>query len=416
MRGVAAAIAAVVVTAGAAHASTLDLFGYGMRSPALAGTGAATADDYESVYANPAGLAEARAKRATVGVVAADFALKLDGDTATDAGKGSGTVLGGVIPMPLGGWAKDRIGLGFGLYIPNDTLNRVRAPFPGQPSFALLENRQHVIAVQLGVGVKLSERWSVGAAVIALAALTGHIDVTSDAGGRFTADSEERLIAHFSPVIGARWRKTERLALGAVLRFPARSDYDILVTNDLGDAIPLELPLIRIAGCAQYDPLTLAVEGAYQYRDLTLIGQLGYQRWSAFPLPTKNPVTGTPPQQKPGFHDTVVPRLGVEWTRPGAVRLAARVGYAFVWTPAPEMTGQQSLLDNTRHVLGVGFGIALTGKVPIRLDVFAQFHHLMFRRHVKDPALQPVGEPPPFDAISTKGNVYVAGAAIGVDL
>jgi hypothetical protein len=122
------------------------------------------------------------------------------------------------------------------------------------------------------------------------------------------------------------------------------------------------------------------------------------------------------PQQSPGFHDTVVPRLGVEWTRPGSAKLSARLGYAFLMSPAPEMRGQQSFLDNHRHIVGLGFGLALSGKIPLHVDLFVQLHHLMPRRHVKDPALQQPGESIPFDAISTSGNVFVAGAGIGVDL
>jgi long-subunit fatty acid transport protein len=413
--GVLALVVATVASGGDVRASTLDLFGFGIRSPALAGIGIATADDYEAVYSNPAGLAEARAKRATLGLIATDFRLRMGGAATGDSG--SGIVIGGVVPMPLGGVAKDRIGLGFGFYIPNGTLTRVRMPFPGQPAFTLLDNRSHVVAIQIGVGVKLSSRWSVGASVIALAALTGAIDVTTDAGGRFSADSEQRLQTQLSPVLGARWRQSDRLALGLVFRAPVQSDYDIDVTNDLGDSIPVQLPRIRIAGTAQYDPLTIAAEAAWRWRqDLAVMGQLAYQRWSAFPLPTENPVTATPMQQPPGFHDIVVPRIAVEWTRPGKVGLAGRLGYAFLWSPAPEMTGQQSFLDNHRHLLGLGFGVQLSGKIPVRIDLFGQLHHLTPRRHVKNPALQQPGETAAFDAISTAGNVFVAGVGIGVDL
>ena len=399
-----------------ARASTLDMFGFGMRSPALAGTGVATANDYEAVYANPAGLAEATEKRATVGVVVADFRTKMAGDIVGD--DTSGTVLGGVVPMPLGGWAEDRIVLGFGFYVPNEALNRVRAPFPGVPQFALLGNRTEVIAVQLALGVKLSEKLSVGAGAIVLAALKGGIDVTTDANQNFSADSEQRLVTHVSPVLGAKWRASSNVTYGLVLRAPVRSDYDILVTSDLGDAIPLELPVIRIAGTAQYDPLTIAAEVAWRPRDgLQLIGQLAYQRWSAFPLPTKNPVPGTPAQQPPDFQDRPVPRVGVEWAKEkGPILLAARAGYAFLWSPAPEAKGQQSLLDNNRHMLGVGFGISLAGAVPLRLDVFAQWHRLMHRTNVKEDDLQQPGEMAVFNTLSTSGNVLVAGAALGVDL
>jgi long-subunit fatty acid transport protein len=406
----------VVAVVGDARASTLDLFGFGMRAPALAGTGVATANDYEAVYANPAGLAEVTEKRATVGAVVADFRTKMDGDIV--GGASSGTVLGGVVPMPLGGWAKNRIAIGFGFHVPNEALNRVRAPFPGVPQFALLENRSQVIAVQLGVGVKLGDKLSVGAGVIVLAALRGGIDVTTDANQRFSADSEQRLIAQFAPVLGARWKASPRLTYGLVVRAPVRSDYDIVVTSDLGDTIPLTLPVIRIAGTAQYDPLTVAGEAAWRWRDnVLLVGQLAYHRWSAYPLPTKNPVEATPDQQPADFSDRPVPRVAVEWThRAGPAALAARAGYAFLWSPAPEMKGQQSLLDNNRHMLGLGFGAALSGKVPVRVDLFTQWHHLQRRTHVKDPALQQDGEMPVFDRIRTSGNVFVAGAAIGLDL
>ncbi len=411
---VAVAVLAVVRDA---RASTLDLYGFGMRAPALAGTGVATANDYESVYANPAGLAEVTEKRATVGAVIADFRTKMDGDIVGDSS--SGTVLGGVVPIPLEGWAEDRFALGFGFYVPNQALNRVRAPFPGVPQFALLENRTHVIAIQFAVGVKLTEKLSVGAGVIVLAALRGGIDVTTDANQNFSADSEQRLIAQFSPVLGARWKASSRLTYGLVARAPVRSDYDIVVTSDLGDALPLTLPEIRIAGTAQYDPLIVAAEAAWRPSEkLLFVGHLAYHRWSAYPLPTKNPVPATPDQQPPGFKDRPVPRLAVEWMREvGPVKLSMRAGYAFMWSPAPEMKGQQSLLDNHRHVLSLGLGVMLSkGPLPVRVDLFTQWHRLQKRTHVKDPELQQEGEMPLFDRIGTSGNVFVAGAALGLDL
>jgi long-subunit fatty acid transport protein len=411
-------VVAALAAPATARASTLDLFGFGIRSPALAGTGAATADDYEAVYANPAGLADAHVKRATVGVVVADFDLRLDG-TDIGADTSNGIVLGGVVPMPLGGWAKDRIGLGIGIYVPNDTLNRARAPVPGEPSFVILDGRAHVIAVQFAAGVRLSPTWSAGIGVIALAALRGGIFVTADPSGRFTTQSEQRLVSQFAPLVGARWTPRRDLTTALVARAPSRSDYDITVDADLGDTIPLLLPDIRIAGTAQYDPLTVAAEAAWAVRGsgLTAIAQLAWQRWSAMPLPTRNPVAGTPAQQPHDFHDTVVPRIAGEWTRRWRhAELAVRAGYAFLWSPAPEMRGQQSLLDNHRHLISLGTGGALTGKLPLRFDAYVQLHQLMRRRHVKDPALQPDGEMAPFDAITARGRVVVVGAALGVDL
>src|SRR6185437_6481989 len=181
-RGSVALAAAICLAAGDARASTMDLFGFGGRSPALAGTGIASTTDYEATFLDPAGLADVHRKSATVGLLYGDFALRLAGqDTHTSPARGS--IIGAVVPMPLGGALKDRVGLGFGFYVPLDTLNQAKAPYPGDPSFALLANRSQVIAVQVGLGVRVNPRWSVGAGVIALAALTGTINVTTDPAG-----------------------------------------------------------------------------------------------------------------------------------------------------------------------------------------------------------------------------------------
>src|SRR5690606_31802085 len=98
-------------------------------------------------------------------------------------------------------------------------------------------------------------------------------------------------------------------------------------------------------------------------------------------------------------------RLGVEWTLPvAAAALRARAGYAFAFTPAPEMTGRQSLLDNHRHVLAAGLGAAWPG-ARVHVDAWLQAHLLVDRRHTKDPAAFGPGEVPPFDTIATGGHI-----------
>ncbi|HTJ43554.1 MAG TPA: hypothetical protein VL463_15725 [Kofleriaceae bacterium] len=406
-----------IALAGPAHASTMDLFGFGGRSPALAGTGLATTSDYEATWLDPAGLALARVKSATVGFLYGKFDLILAGQK-TDTSPARGSVIGGVVPMPLGGSLRDRVGLGFGFYVPLDTLNKAKAPYPGDPSFALLANRSQVIAINIGVGYRVNDRWAVGAGVIALAALKGTILVQTDPSGRFTTFSEEKLVTQVAPVFGVQ-RRDERLSLGATLRFPSRSDYDIQVTTDLGNVVPIALPPIRIAGNAQYDPLTLAAEAGWQWQpDILISGQLAYQRWSAFPLPTENPVTGTPPQGPTGFHDIVVPRVSIEHTRTaGDATLSFRLGYAFLWSPAPEQTGRQSLLDNNRQLGSIGVGAAWPrAKVPLHVDAWVQGQYLMFRANRKDPGLFDDPMTIPFDEASTRGHIVIAGVTIGVDL
>ena len=120
---------------------------------------------------------------------------------------------------------------------------------------------------------------------------------------------------------------------------------------------------------------------------LTLTGHLAWHRWSAFPRPTVNAVTGNPPQPALDFHDTAVPRASVEYARPAlGGTVAARAGYAFLWSPAPDQTRRETLYDNDRHQLAAGVGLAWPGAaVPLHLDAWVQLHHLAYRRYQRDP-------------------------------
>ena len=53
--------------------------------------------------------------------------------------------------------------------------------------------------------------------------------------------------------------------------------------------------------------------------------------------------------------------------------------YFFDWTPTPKNPPDddgKSLLDTSRHVLSVGVGLSLIGRVPLDLDLFGQAHLL----------------------------------------
>lgn len=417
MRGVVVLLAVAVLGTGA-HASPLRLYGFGGASSGTAGAGVATTAGFESSFLNPAGLAYVTTRRVTLGEVYGRFSLTLDGErSAIDPAHLR--VAGIATPIPFAGPWRDRVGFAIGLYVPHDTLNKAQAPFPGTPAYTLLANTTRVISINVGVGARLGGGWSVGLGVITLATLTGGIHITSDAAGRFVTKSEQNIVTHFAPVVGARKRLGDDLELGAVVRATSRSGYDVLVTNELGDALPLQLPELLVAGVAQYDPFTVAAEVAWRASPAwRLSGQLAYERWSAFPLPTATPtrtVDGEERQQPPEFHDTAVPRLGAVWQASDDVEL--RAGYAFHLSPAPEMDGEQSLLDNHRHVVALGAGGAWTDwAVPVYVDAWVQLHALMPRTHTKDPSR--FGDPDdiPFESIDTGGWLWATGLAIGVGL
>src|SRR5678815_3762251 len=67
------AILALSLVSSRALASPEDLFGYGAHSSAMAGTGAATSQDFEAAYTNPALLSRIRHPKLTLGFLGATF-------------------------------------------------------------------------------------------------------------------------------------------------------------------------------------------------------------------------------------------------------------------------------------------------------------------------------------------------------
>ena len=412
MRRLVLALALVCASEAAADASPLELFGFGGRSSGLAGAGVGDPEGFASVYLNPAGLANARAKQLTLGTSAIAFRLRVRGEReAVD--RSTALVFGGVVPLPLGGALAERVTIGLGFNVPNGALVRVDRPLVGEPTFVLLDNRADSVAIQVAVGLRVNERLGVGVGVLVLAALAGKITVANDAAGAFVSRSEQRLVTDVAPVVGAHYTLSTKLALGLTLRGPSRSDYDIEIETDL-TSIPLSLPELAVAGNAQYDPGMVALGAAYSLNDslndsLTLLGDLEYRRWSAFPRPTEDPVLGNDPPPSPSFSDTVIPRLSVEANYSiGEHTIRGRTGYAFFLSPAAEMTGEVTLLDNHRHLLaaGLGFDVAV-GSVPMSFDVWGQLHLLQPRKHRK----QSSGE-----ALTARGQVFAAGLTVGAEL
>ncbi len=401
------------------EASPLELYGFGARSSAMAGSGVASANSFDAVYLNPAGLSRIRTRYIAGGFSYGQLSLELDG---ADAGAGDtvATTFGLVLPLPLGGALRDRLTIGFGIQVPRNAIARARAPQLGEPVFALLDSRSEIVGLQLGLGVTINESWSVGAGMLALATLVGDIEVRVDGAGRFITRSEQSLKSDFSPVLGVRYAQPGKdWRTGLTLRASSQAGFDIEITNSLGDSLPLTLPVFQIVGAPQYDPASAAVEVVYRlYPDLDLGLQLDYKRWSAYPLPTQNPIASRDMLPGAGFRDTVVPRLSVEYQHAfGATQISARAGYAFFYSPAPEMKGAQSLLDNDRHLGTTGLGFAWPeSDYPFEIDLWMQWHQLVSRRHTKDATLFDPNSELPFDSIRGSGRIVIGGFTLGVPL
>lgn len=397
------------------YASALDLFGYSSRSVALAGATATTARGHAAAYYNPAALNLATTPSFSVGYQHAGFNLELNENTH-EAENSPALILGFGIPIPFGGVLKDRISLGFGFVLPQGAILLARSPRPSQPSFPILETRAQTLSAQLALGIRVFDKLSIGVGTLALATLEGSIDAGPGITGEVSAQVQDSLIAHFAPLVGILVGPYADLTIAATWRGESLAQYSIPVRAELGTSIDIPIPPLDIAGIAQYDPQRATFEIAYQGLNLiSLSTALTYRRWSNYQNPIEYPAAPEdyPAQPEPGFHDTWVPRVGIEihlewqdWL------IEPRLGYCYEPSPAPEQTGFHNYLSSNRHIVGSGLGLRYS---DFTVDIATQFHSLEHRKHQKDATMEnesPVN--PGYPTISNGGHILVWSAELGI--
>jgi long-chain fatty acid transport protein len=405
-----ASTAALLVLAPApALASAEDVVGYGTRSPAMAGVGAASATQYDAVYLNPAGLVDAEPRAMTYGFSATHFDVsgpeRLDGagrpvgrDPRIEPARGG--IIGVTLRIPFAASWKDRVTLGMGFYVPTNVVVRGDILLPEEPQMLLLGSRMQTVAIQIALGVRLTDRLSLGAGFRALAELIGSIRVSTDATGRIGSRSDSELVATYAPTFGARYRLDGRTTLGLAFRgaLEGNFDYDIYT-----EGLPLPLPVMNVEGIAQYDPMTVVLEGARRFGPLLVEGGLGWKRWSAYPGPTVATTVAASAPPRARSSDVLVPRVAAEWEirSPGA-SLLPRVGVAYEDSPLGPGRAVARWYDNDRLVLGTGLGLSIhrSDLPPIRLDVHEQVQWLVPRDHA--------------DGQSTSGLLWSTGVTAAV--
>jgi long-subunit fatty acid transport protein len=440
------ACAVAFAWASSARASPEDIFGWGPRSPAMGGTGVATATGVDATYTNPALLSLIHENKLTLGFAGATFDLHADGPQLpgrVSALPAQGYVVGVAVPIPFGGILRDRIATGFAFYTPTDALVRGRILYPETPDFPLLADRTQSIAVRIGAGADIGYGIRVGAGVAALANLVGSIDVVST-GGIIGSKVDDQLIATYAPAVGLAWDLPfdlgrdgrPRWRIGASYRGSIGATFGVNV--DASKLSTLNLPVFNIAGVAQYDPDEFAFEVAHVRDGWTVAAGVTWKHWSAYPgvfEPTVLCPAGsdcaalTPPPI--GFSNTIVPRLGAEkhWALPQQAAIRLRAGFFYEPTPVPGTLvssqaydlGSQGLInvptrffDTSRYVLSVGGGVDLGTHAPFTVDFWAQYHVLASTTVQTCTQTVPCSPDIGTGPAKLSGNVLAYGAMVGV--
>ncbi len=371
-----------------AHASAIDLFGYGARGMAMGGAVAASVAGHAAVYYNPARLAFDDQLSFAVGYQRAAISLEAQGEDwpALDAPALS---IGFGIPIPFGGVMEDRLTLGLGFVLPQTSILIADTKRPGDLTWVLAENRAQTVSIQGALGVRITDWLSVGWGMVALAELQGAITVEPNEAGNLGSQAGDELVTDYASIVGLAARPHERLWLGLVWRQASTADYALPIEVDLGDAFPLPVPTLEIGGTAQYDPQQVTFAASFAAHERVSVDVAGtWKDWSAFPNPIQYTAVpdAYPEQPEPGFSDTVVLRVGTEASLPvGEVTVLPRAGFVYEPTPVPEQRGLHNYLDADRVIPSLGVG-ATWG--PLSLDVAGQVHIYEPRRHAKDACVQ----------------------------
>lgn len=392
--GIALALSLISATLAAipcARATPAEIFGPGPRSQALAGAGATRELGYEAAFVNPAMLAGAEHAELTLGFHEAVFAIDVEGGAAESrfpAEPASGALVGLVAPLPVG---KQRLALGLASRSPSDLIARADLPFPEQPQFPVLVPRAAALDLSLALAAALGDALSVGLGVRALASLSGAVTV-SRAGEQSRTSVTSELTPAYATTAGAAVDLGEHWRVALAFRDALIADFDVDVrARDLG---ALALPELNVAGIAHYDPLQLQLEVSRAFSAWTVMVGATYERWSDFPgfleattsCPASRPDCAALPAPRAELFDTIAPRLAAAYSFEVAPRARAelRAGYAYEPTPMSVQVGSANTWDNSRQVLGVGYGLALSSPLfPMSIDAAYQLHALVSRTHEK---------------------------------
>ncbi len=443
-----------------AHANVGEAYGFGSRTTALGGAGAAWGTGAFAAYYNPAQLGLDSEKRLqldwgliymqpnfkpitnvlTQNKFVSDSQRYSDVDNSTYR-ETFGQQLGLTYRLDP---KLTNLTLGITMFMPVNQFAYMDTGEAYVPEYVLYRARTQRPQVELGAGAKLCEDLQVGIGFHVAFTLTSNASVfintqkNTASSLRFTSSLKPKA----APYIGLLWApgKKKNFSLGGVFRFPVTSNNTMTLNSAarvFGNFAAVDFNFTAISALF-YDPMAIELGSSWQHNSWgRLFAQVDYQFWSRFEAPAlliQQPKTtnctgngcdqGTvniSPGSLPSFNyvNIFVPRFGWEIT-PGDGQIVYRIGYAYrpsVMSNLPTEGG--NYLDPPKHMLNLGVGLNydsfLSFDVPFRLDFNLAYHYLVTQTVTKTPGNEvgdatdlKIGAP----GYTAGGSVYGGGATV----
>ena len=409
---------AALFLGGAARANPWEGLGFTARATALAGACSAADEPLAAVHCNDALLTRTRSMQLALGVSTWYEALKQQG---RDGGPFVGYVLALASPLPFRGVLERRLFLGLGATLPQGGVYEVAGYDRRAIDYPLDGARNRRLTAGGALAVRILDNLSLGAGIIFLPNVEG--DIAVDLGSEKGTDSTSIKVTYgFAPTVGLLYAPSDRLRLGASLRGGQHMSVTLPVAVDVGGGLaPVKS---RIDLPAYFTPLTVSVGlAALLIFEVELTLDAQWVKYSDFEQGSPTVVVydtagGTAMRSgavDPGFHDIAVVRAGLRV--PFAEVWEARLGYAFVPSPASAQVGETNLLDADRHVLAVGGGLrfpdARWWAGSFRADLAFQVH-LLAGGWTEKGIFIPGN--PGFPSVEASGAVYNLALDVGFEL
>ncbi|MCA9578673.1 MAG: outer membrane protein transport protein [Polyangiales bacterium] len=410
---------------GRASATPGDTLGFGTRNINLAGAVTADVEDVGGNYYNPAGIVRGPGLRLTLSYVSMNSALEINGRDS-NVERMSGITLGIVAPLRIGDF---RFGFGVGVHLPDQRLSRTRSTIQSRPRWERYDTRPHKVYLSTNIAFRPIDWLLIGAGITFQSpsdlqlVIDGSADLFRVSSTRLRHQFEGDLTSTRYPQLGAQIIASDSLSFGISWRgaltlrnkLSATVDGDVVVGTVMA---PLDFSLVSDS-VSTYMPqqLTLGV-AARPVERLRVSMDLTWMDWSKHPslIPTEVitleidlsqlPVMLDIPEEIGGrspipmnMHDTLVPRVGIEFDafRNDRMLFQTRLGYVYEGTPFPLQRGATNFVDSDRHTISLGAGLRLTDLEPtipgyLQLDAYFQYAYLPTRYHQKDSLVDPVGD------------------------
>jgi len=387
----------------------LDEFGAGVRAMAMGQAFTAVADDYSAAYYNPAGLTRIdnsfeSANAYIYMAVRPRVRFKDEPDENIEADKPLHGLHSGIASnldierlITAYPWIEP---LAFGLvsWLNIPEINQYSTPPYGHtPHFLRYSHRFQLLSMAISFAYRITPWLSVGAG--AMPNITSVSTQSSFEALNMLDDpvQGQRLSIHqtakvfISPIAGilvtapqAGWR--DRISIGLTYRGRIKSfhgkgpllEQGFGIETEDGRIIPLfTVPMVRIINLVSFNPHQITAGIAVKpYGGWTISADLTWKDYSDY----RTFIDEIP---EPAFHDSWVPRLGLEYrltmdreTPLGQLRnLSFQTGYYFEPTPVREMSGPHNTLDADQDVFSIGFTADLfTGGMGHLVEGFFQIH------------------------------------------